>query len=343
MEKLLTLSAPTVVFVAAVVANVDAIAVGVDSQGNFISEEIFVALCAKQIFLLKATRANVGAVVNKSHLASVVIFLTMLAEAEIFVQAVVADLNTLAVAINDFPCFRAIVLALLTEFATVMLAILAEKFRRNFAGAGNAQPVGAYIENLEVVLMVVANGNFGVEVWVRPVRITAKAVTASDVNAMFVTAIFFRLPEIGHAFELSKFALNQIAIKLGFGLRATSTAVGVVEPTLKQKPVLRLVHEELPRRFTVVESFGVVRVGGSEDDKGHVVASVAGTAAVVVAIENVKGVAGNHRRTAIISFRITHRQEVRGINRHEKLEVNFLAGKLVGELREEMLKLTSRA
>lgn len=32
-----------------------------------------------------------------------------------------------------------------------------------------------------------------------------------------------------------------------------------------------------------------------------------------------------------------------GINRHEKLEVNFLAGKLVGELRKEVLKLTARA
>ena len=38
------LSAPTVVFVAAVITNVDAIAVGVDSERNFIGEEIFVAL-----------------------------------------------------------------------------------------------------------------------------------------------------------------------------------------------------------------------------------------------------------------------------------------------------------
>ena len=33
---------------------------------------------------------------------------------------------------------------------------------------------------------------------------------------------------------------------------------------------------------------------------------------------------------------------MRGVNRHEKLEVNFLAGKLVGELSEEMLELTAR-
>ena len=32
-----------------------------------------------------------------------------------------------------------------------------------------------------------------------------------------------------------------------------------------------------------------------------------------------------------------------GVNRHKKLEVNFLAGKLVGELRKEMLELTARA
>ena len=111
---------------------------------------------------------------------------------------------------------------------------------------------------------------------------------------------------------------------------------------MKQKPIKGLVHKQLPCRFAIVERFGLVRVGGSEDDKSHVVASVAGAPAVVVAIENVKGMTRNHRRTAIISFRITHRQEVRGINRHEKLEVNLLAGKLIGELRKEVLELTAR-
>ena len=51
----------------------------------------------------------------------------------------------------------------------------------------------------------------------------------------------------------------------------------------------------------------------------------------------------NHRRTAIISFRIRHCEKVTRVNRYKKLEVNFLARKLVGELRKEMLELTARA
>ena len=176
-----------------------------------------------------------------------------------------------------------------------------------------------------------------------PVRISAKATAASDVNAMFVTAIFFGLPEIRNALKLGNFTLNQIPVEFGLGLSSTGTAVRVVESTLKQKPVLRLVHKQLARRLAVVERFGVVRVGGSEDDKSHVVASITGTSAVVVAIENVKGMTRNHRRTAIISFRIRHCEKVTRVNRHKQLEVYFLAGKLVGKLGEKMLKLTARA
>ena len=110
-----------------------------------------------------------------------------------------------------------------------------------------------------------------------------------------------------------------------------------------QESVVRFVHEKLARSLAIVESFGLVRIGSSEDDKSHVVASIAGASAVVVAIHDVKGMTRNHRRTAIISFRITHCQEMRGIQTHEELEVYLLAGKLVGRLREEMLKLTARA
>ena len=151
---------------------------------------------------------------DNSHLAFVVVFLAMLAEAVIFVETTFVHVDTLAVSINDFPGFGTIIFTFLAELATIVIAILTEKFRRNFVGAGNAQPVGADIENLVVVLMVLANRNFGVEVGVTPVRISAKAVTAGDMNTMFITAIFFSLPEIGHAFKLGKFTLNQIAIKL---------------------------------------------------------------------------------------------------------------------------------
>ena len=214
VEELFALRTLSVVLIAAVVANVDAIAVGVNSQGNFISEEIFVALCAKQIFVSKATRTDIGTVVDKSHPVSVVIFLTMLAEAVIFVETTFADVNALAVAINDFPSFGAVVFTFLAELATVVVAIVTEKFGRNFISAGNAKSVGTYIENLVVLLMVSANRNFSVEVRVTPVRITAETIAASNMDAMFIAAVFFGLPEVRNALKLGNFTLNQIAIKL---------------------------------------------------------------------------------------------------------------------------------
>ena len=103
---------------------------------------------------------------DNSHLAFVVVFLAMLAEAVIFVETTFAHVDTLAVAINDFPSFGAVVFTFLAELATIVIAILTEKFRRNFVGAGNAQPVGTYIENLVVLLMVSADRNFGNVKWI---------------------------------------------------------------------------------------------------------------------------------------------------------------------------------
>ena len=85
MEKLVALRAPTVIFIAAVIANVDSISMGVDSEGNFIGKEIFVALVAKQVFVVKT---------------------------------VFADVNALAVAVDNFPSFGAKVLHTLGRILT---------------------------------------------------------------------------------------------------------------------------------------------------------------------------------------------------------------------------------
>ena len=47
VEILLAMFAEAVIFVQAVIANVDIVAVLVDSKGNFVSAEIFVALIAE--------------------------------------------------------------------------------------------------------------------------------------------------------------------------------------------------------------------------------------------------------------------------------------------------------
>ena len=213
VEEAFALDALGVVIVAAIVANKNVIVVSVDSEGNVIGGEIFVAFRAKQVFVVKATGANVGAVVNHSHLAFIEVFFAMLAKAVVLVQAMFTDVNALAVPINDFPSFGAKILALLTEFGS-FVAVIAEKFVRKFAGAGNAKSIGADLEDLEVVGMVLANGNFSVEVWMNPVRISAEAVPARDTNVMLVAAVFFGFPEIGDAFKLGQFTLNKVAIKL---------------------------------------------------------------------------------------------------------------------------------
>ena len=188
-------------FIAAVVTNIDAITVGVDSKGNVVGGEVFVAFRAKQVFIVKATGTNVGAVVNNGHLPFVVIFFAMFAEAIVLVQAMVADVNAFAVPIDNFPCFGAKILALLAEFGLVV-AVVAEKFGRKFAGAGNANPISADLEDLEVIGMILPNRNLSVEVRVNPIRVAAKTTAASDTNVMLVAAIFFSLLEIGYVLKL---------------------------------------------------------------------------------------------------------------------------------------------
>ena len=125
VEELFAFGAPSVEIIAAVIANVDVVAVLVDSKGNLIGKEILIALIAEQVFIGKTTGANIGAVMDHSHLAFVMVLLAMLTQAVVFVQTMVADLNAFTVTIKDFPSFRSIIFALLTEFAVIMVTVLA--------------------------------------------------------------------------------------------------------------------------------------------------------------------------------------------------------------------------
>ena len=299
-----TFGAKGVVIIAAVITNINIIAILVDSKRNFVGKEVFVAVVAKQVIVRKTTGANIGTVMDHSHLAFIMVFLAVLTEAVIFVQTAFADVNMLAVAIDNFPCFGAIIFAIMAELATIVIAILTEKFRRNFVGTRNAKTICSNIENFKVMGVVLANGNFCVEVWMNPVTITSKAVTARDMNGMFIPTIFFGLPEVRNALKFGKFTLNQIAIKFRLGLSPTSTAISVIEATLEQKPVEGFIHKQLPCRLAVIERFGIIRIRSRKDDKCNVVASVTGAPTVVFAIHDVEGVTRSHSRAAIISFGI---------------------------------------
>ena len=126
-------------------------------------------------------------------------------------------------------------------------------------------------------------------------------------------------------------------------MSSTGSAVRIVKATLEKKSIERLIHKQLPCRFSIIKRFGIIGIGSSEDDKGHVIASIAGAPTVVIAIEDVETVATGQSGAAIISFRVTHGKKVGRVQTHEELEINLFCRKLVGELREEMLKRTSCA
>ena len=125
-------------------------------------------------------------------------------------------------------------------------------------------------------------------------------------------------------------------------MSSASTAISVVKSALQKQSVVRFVCEDLPRGFTVVERFGLVGLGGGENDKSNVVAGVAGAPAVVFAVNDVEAVAAGQHGAALVVFRIAHGQKVGGINRDEQLKIDFASGKLVSELSEKALKFTAR-
>ena len=164
MAKSFAFGALRVVVIAARIANIDIIAVRINSERNFIGEEIFVALVAKQVLLVKAMRANIGAVMNHSHLAFVEIFFAMFAQAVVLVQAVVANMNAFAVAVDNLPSFGAKILALLAEFFFIRIAVVAEKPVGNFLATRNTKSISANVEGFEVLFMVLTDRNFSIKI-----------------------------------------------------------------------------------------------------------------------------------------------------------------------------------
>ena len=124
-----------------------------------------------------------------------------------------ANVNTLAIAVENLPSFGARFLAFLTKFTLIGFTIGTIKPIGNFITAGNTKPISTNGESFEVVFMVGANRNFSVKLRVRPIRISAEAFSTSDINGTIIFAILFRFPEVRNVFEFGKFTLHQIAIK----------------------------------------------------------------------------------------------------------------------------------
>lgn len=208
MNKFVAVGTSRVVIFAATRADENGIAFRVDGRENIISGKELAALVAKYEVVFKASMTNVRAVTSESEFASRMILLTMIAVTVITFQAISANLNEVTAIINDLPSFIAGLIALLAEFAFIGVTIRAVKSFGSFAAARNAQAVSADIKGLEVVKMVMANGNLCIEVRMRPVSVPAKTVAGANVDIVVVAAISLGQPEIGNVFEFGKFALN---------------------------------------------------------------------------------------------------------------------------------------
>ena len=209
------------------------VAVRISDIRKFATQEIIVAFVTDSEIVSKTLRTNTRTIADNGERVLGVIFVAVLAESIMFVKTMFTNVNDFAVRIENVPSFRAVSLALLTKFAVAVIAVVAVKPVRNFVAARNAQAVSTNGKSLEVVRMVIANGNFGVKVAVSPVRIPAEAVTTANTNVVFVVAVFFSLPKIGNIFKFGEFALNQIAIESRISLSAASTTVSIVKATLK--------------------------------------------------------------------------------------------------------------
>ena len=201
-------------FFAAVAADKNVVAVGVNGRFNFVGVKIFVAKVAKHEVIFDAMGTNVRAVAGLENLCNGAILFAVFAKAVMIVEAVLADVNSFAVAVDDFPRFGTRFVAVLAKLVSVGDTAVAVQSAGNFVAATNAQPVSPDLEDFEVVEMIFANRDFRVEFGVWPVGIAAEAVAGVNVNVAFVAAVLFGEPKIGSVFEFGKFALNEVAIKL---------------------------------------------------------------------------------------------------------------------------------
>ena len=114
-----------VILFATILADVNPLTIRVCRGNNFVSRKVFFTLIAKHEVVSNATGTNVGSVAGFYNLFDGVIFFAVFAKTIVIVAAVLADVNVLAVAVNDFPRFGVILVAFLTVFIFVRVAGIA--------------------------------------------------------------------------------------------------------------------------------------------------------------------------------------------------------------------------
>ena len=272
--------APRIRILPATFADHDFLTVPIVSVRHIVPVVQFTAFGTFTAIFLDAIRADVG-IVNTAHIAARIIFVAVATEKIAVFQTVLADICVFAICVDDVSGGITATPAFVTRLPLFGVAPFAIKFFVNLVAATDAQTIGADLERLVIVKVILMDRDSCVELRIKPIFVSAETGTGVNLYSAFVSAIFFSPPEIGNPLKLGNFALNKVTIQIGISVMTASAAVRVVKSTLKQETVIRLIHEQLPCRFAIVECFGIIWVRRSEDNKSHVVAGITAAAAVV--------------------------------------------------------------
>ena len=113
-----------------------------------------------------------------------VIFAAVVALSIAVLQAGVADVDKLAVAVVDFGSFATMVTTAVADFVFWIAGVAIEPFGNLFATA-NAEPVSADVERAIVVFVILPDRDFGAVGKFEPVSVAAEAITSVDIDLKF--------------------------------------------------------------------------------------------------------------------------------------------------------------
>ena len=299
----------------------------------------FVAIAA----ILSAATVTVIVVVNFRNAVVRPIIAAAIAVGVILVAAVLANFGPITASVSDGIQFLIDVFltAIAVISAAAVLAVLAINSAARLAAAGNAQAVAPDHEAREILRVVSADADAAVEVLIFPIGIAAESVSALNAETLFSDRRI-SLPQVRNIFQHRNLALNEVAVQLGILTGPVNAPGGVIHPALQKQPVPRLVCENLPCGLAVVQGFLVGGVCHGERDERNLIPRITRTAVVVLVLGRVERMAARQGRTAMIAFRIAHRDEMRRVDGDIQLEPDFLRGQLVRKLRVQPLEIAAR-
>ena len=171
---------------AAIVTNENGIAVSVVGVVHVVPMMNFAALGTFRAVIFNAVLANIG-VIDKGHLVAGVILVAVATIAEVFFETIRANVNSFAVSVENTGNGVSAAAAFVAGLAAFRIAVIAVQSRRNFLAARNAQAVSSDGKSLEIVEVILVDGDFRAEIRNFPILVAAETVVRIDVNVPLVS------------------------------------------------------------------------------------------------------------------------------------------------------------